>query len=76
MRGSAEVDRTRGSLAQTAASPRSVGWLKDKFGLSWQIVPRRLPELVNAGAILQQLAGVKVHQWCEQEGPRSGAFLL
>jgi predicted 3-demethylubiquinone-9 3-methyltransferase (glyoxalase superfamily) len=23
------------------------GWLKDKFGLSWQIVPRRLPELLG-----------------------------
>lgn len=24
------------------------GWLKDKFGLSWQIVPRRLPELLTS----------------------------
>lgn len=23
------------------------GWLKDKFGLSWQIVPRRIAELLN-----------------------------
>jgi predicted 3-demethylubiquinone-9 3-methyltransferase (glyoxalase superfamily) len=23
------------------------GWLKDKFGLSWQVVPRVLPELLN-----------------------------
>ncbi|MBI1937938.1 MAG: VOC family protein [Ignavibacteriales bacterium] len=23
------------------------GWLKDKFGLSWQIVPAMLPELLN-----------------------------
>ena len=23
------------------------GWLKDKFGLSWQVVPRILPELLN-----------------------------
>ena len=22
------------------------GWLKDKYGLSWQIVPKRLPELL------------------------------
>jgi predicted 3-demethylubiquinone-9 3-methyltransferase (glyoxalase superfamily) len=23
------------------------GWLKDKFGLSWQVVPKVLPELLN-----------------------------
>jgi predicted 3-demethylubiquinone-9 3-methyltransferase (glyoxalase superfamily) len=23
------------------------GWLKDRFGLSWQIVPTRLPELLG-----------------------------
>lgn len=25
------------------------GWLKDRYGLSWQVVPRRLPELLNSG---------------------------
>ena len=23
------------------------GWLKDRFGLSWQIIPRRLMELIG-----------------------------
>jgi predicted 3-demethylubiquinone-9 3-methyltransferase (glyoxalase superfamily) len=23
------------------------GWLKDKFGLSWQIVPTALPQLIS-----------------------------
>jgi len=31
---------------------------------------------VNAGEILQRLAGVKVQHGRKQEGPRSGAFLL
>ena len=35
-----------------------------------------LGNLVNAGEILQRLAGVKVQHGRKQEGPRSGAFLL
>ena len=31
---------------------------------------------VNAGEILQRLAGVKVQHGRKQEGPRSGGFLL
>jgi predicted 3-demethylubiquinone-9 3-methyltransferase (glyoxalase superfamily) len=23
------------------------GWLKDKFGLSWQVIPRALPEMLK-----------------------------
>jgi predicted 3-demethylubiquinone-9 3-methyltransferase (glyoxalase superfamily) len=23
------------------------GWLKDKYGVSWQVVPRILPEMIN-----------------------------
>jgi predicted 3-demethylubiquinone-9 3-methyltransferase (glyoxalase superfamily) len=29
------------------AKAQQCGWLKDKYGLSWQIVPRMLPELLN-----------------------------
>ena len=29
------------------------GWLKDKFGLSWQIVPAVLPELVGDKDVLK-----------------------
>src|SRR5271170_1695311 len=28
-------------------SESQCGWLKDKFGLSWQIVPARLPDLIK-----------------------------
>jgi predicted 3-demethylubiquinone-9 3-methyltransferase (glyoxalase superfamily) len=31
------------------------GWLKDKFGLSWQIVPARLPELIKKPAAMQAM---------------------
>ena len=35
------------------------GWLKDKFGLSWQIVPARLPDLVKHPKAMQAMLQMK-----------------
>jgi predicted 3-demethylubiquinone-9 3-methyltransferase (glyoxalase superfamily) len=35
------------------------GWLKDKFGLCWQIVPARLSELVRTPKAMQAMMGMK-----------------
>ena len=35
------------------------GWLKDKFGLSWQIVPTRLGELIRHPKALQAMLKMK-----------------
>ncbi|WP_188189146.1 VOC family protein [Nonomuraea sp. SYSU D8015] len=41
------------------------GWLKDRWGLSWQIIPRRLPELLSdpeparAERAVQAMLGMK-----------------
>jgi predicted 3-demethylubiquinone-9 3-methyltransferase (glyoxalase superfamily) len=43
----AEVDRLWTSLILGGGEPSVCGWLKDKFGVSWQIVPKILPELMN-----------------------------
>ncbi|MGL4398055.1 MAG: VOC family protein [Hyphomicrobium sp.] len=40
----AEVDELWDKLSD-GGSPSQCGWLKDKFGVSWQIVPSRLREL-------------------------------
>ena len=41
-----EVDRYWSTLSE-GGEQGPCGWLKDKFGLSWQIVPKRLPELLG-----------------------------
>lgn len=43
----AEVDRYWDALVADGGKPSQCGWLKDRFGLSWQIVPRALPRLLQ-----------------------------
>ena len=43
----AEVDHYWSSLTADGGEPSVCGWLKDRFGLSWQIVPSRLYELME-----------------------------
>src|SRR5690242_4392890 len=42
-----EVDRYWTSLILGGGEPGPCGWLKDKFGVSWQVIPRQLPEYLN-----------------------------
>jgi predicted 3-demethylubiquinone-9 3-methyltransferase (glyoxalase superfamily) len=42
-----DVDRYWEKLSEGGRTDRC-GWLQDKFGLSWQIVPRILPELLKS----------------------------
>jgi predicted 3-demethylubiquinone-9 3-methyltransferase (glyoxalase superfamily) len=42
-----EVDRYWSALTANGGSPSQCGWLKDRFGVSWQITPRVLVELMS-----------------------------
>src|SRR5437899_1130939 len=42
-----EVDKFWEALTADGGQESQCGWLKDKFGLSWQIVPTALPKLLN-----------------------------
>ena len=43
----AELDRYWNALLEGGGKPQACGWLIDKFGLRWQIVPRLLDELMK-----------------------------
>jgi predicted 3-demethylubiquinone-9 3-methyltransferase (glyoxalase superfamily) len=42
-----EVDSYWEKLTAGGGSPVQCGWLKDRFGLSWQVTPTILPELLS-----------------------------
>ena len=56
----AEVDELWDKLS-AGGSPSRCGWLKDKFGLSWQIIPKALAEMLgdenpaNAGRVMRAM---------------------
>jgi predicted 3-demethylubiquinone-9 3-methyltransferase (glyoxalase superfamily) len=42
-----EIDYFWDKLTADGAEPGPCGWLKDKYGLSWQVVPENLGELIE-----------------------------
>lgn len=51
----AEVDRLWDALVEGGGQHSQCGWLSDRFGLSWQLVPRRYNELLlSTDAVTQK----------------------
>jgi predicted 3-demethylubiquinone-9 3-methyltransferase (glyoxalase superfamily) len=44
-----ELDRYWDALLANGGSPQACGWLIDRFGLRWQIVPAMLDDLIGTG---------------------------
>jgi predicted 3-demethylubiquinone-9 3-methyltransferase (glyoxalase superfamily) len=42
-----EIDELWAKLTADGGSPGRCGWLKDKFGLSWQVIPNALGEMLG-----------------------------
>lgn len=43
-----EIDRYWAAL-EDGGTPEQCGWIRDRYGLAWQIVPKRFRELVGSG---------------------------
>ena len=56
-RSQEEVDELWEKLS-AGGSPGQCGWLKDRYGLSWQIVPAVLPKLLADPGKAQRVMGV------------------
>lgn len=61
----AEVDEIWEKLLAGGGRPDRCGWLQDRFGLSWQIIPSILPKLLGdpdrakAGRVMQAMLGMQ-----------------
>ena len=61
----AEIDRLWTKLIENGGKPVQCGWLVDKFGVSWQIVPRQLGGMIahrdkaKAGRAMQAMMGMQ-----------------
>jgi predicted 3-demethylubiquinone-9 3-methyltransferase (glyoxalase superfamily) len=49
----AEIDHLWQGLLADGGRETACGWLKDKFGISWQIVPRQMAEWQRSGSAEQ-----------------------
>jgi len=60
----AEVDKYWDALTKDGGVPGNCGWLKDRFGLSWQVIPKQLdvclnhPDPVKAKAAMDAMMGM------------------
>ncbi len=60
----AETDRLWDALLADGGRPKACGWLADRYGLCWQIVPEALPRLLAdpdpaaAGRVMQAMLGM------------------
>ena len=45
----AETDRYWNAITRNGGAESQCGWCKDRFGLSWQITPKRLIQLLDQG---------------------------
>jgi len=55
----AEIDNYWAKLTADGGAEVACGWLKDRFGLSWQVVPAKIGQLLKSPKAMQALMGMK-----------------
>ena len=54
----AEIDKLWDALTADGGKPVQCGWLVDRFGLSWQIVPAKMGEFAKSPAAMKAMMGM------------------
>jgi predicted 3-demethylubiquinone-9 3-methyltransferase (glyoxalase superfamily) len=55
----AEIDDYWAKLTAEGGNEIACGWLKDRFGVRWQIVPARIGELLKKPAVMRAMMKMK-----------------
>ncbi len=73
-----KIDRLWDALTADGGEPSMCGWLKDKYGLSWQIIPPALGELMSdpdaekSGRVMQAMLGMTKIDIAELQAAHDG----
>jgi len=73
-----EIEHYWSKLTSVGGEESMCGWLKDKFGLSWQIIPANIGELMSdpdpqkSGRVMQALLQMKKLEIAKLERARDG----
>ncbi len=54
-----EIDHYWNGLTAGGGTPVQCGWLRDRFGLSWQITPRRIGEWIRHPRAMQAMMSMQ-----------------
>ena len=74
-----EIDELWSTLTANGGQESMCGWLKDRYGLSWQIVPKALPEMLQdkdperAKRVMEAIMQMKRIEIDRLEGAYAGA---